>query len=374
MKIEKIITYIVVIALVAGIIIILFGKARPQSALNEVLNNTDSRSLSMEEKSSSFKKYQEIVRPSGFVNTDGKEIKLEELVGKKVILLDFMTYSCINCQRTFPYLNDWYEKYEDKGLEIVAIHTPEFAFEHKKENVEKAFKEFGLKFPAILDNDYATWNAYGNNYWPRKYLIDIDGYIVYDHIGEGKYEETEKKIIDLLNERNERLGEPVIEGGNITKPVAKEETGFGISPETYLGSGRADKQYGEGAMCLNGACTFESPISIPEDRFSLSGKWKQSFENIELVDQVGGSLFYHFSAGKVHIVAESDKPVTAEIYIDGKIIDPSIYGDDIKSGSVTFSSSKLYTLVDTKGKIQTHMLEIRFKNPGFKGYAFTFGR
>lgn len=374
MKIEKIITYIVVIALVAGGIILIFGKSHPQSALNDVLNKTDSQSLSIEEKASTFKKYQEIVNPSGFVNTENKPITLGEFVGKKVILIDFVTYSCINCQRTFPYLNDWYTKYKDKGLEIVAIHTPEFAFEHKKENVEKAFKEFGLKFPAVLDNDYATWNAYGNNYWPRKYLIDIDGYMVYDHIGEGKYEETEKKIIDLLNERNERLGEPLIEGGNLTKDISKEESALGISPETYLGSNRADKQYGQGAMCLNGSCTFENPISVPEDRFSLSGKWKQSSENVELVDPTGGSLFYHFSAGKVHLVADADKPVSAEIYIDGKIINPDIAGADVKNGSVIFSSSRLYTLVDIKSKIETHMLEIRFKDPGFRGYAFTFGR
>src|SRR3989344_7615215 len=134
-------------------------------------------------------KYKEIVNPSGFVNTDG--ITVGSQVGKKVVLVDFMTYSCINCQRTFPYLNAWYKKYKDQGLEIIGIHTPEFAFEKDIENVREAMKRFGIMHPVVLDNDYATWRAYGNRFWPRKYLIDIHGDIVYDHIGEGAYEETE---------------------------------------------------------------------------------------------------------------------------------------------------------------------------------------
>jgi cytochrome c biogenesis protein CcdA/thiol-disulfide isomerase/thioredoxin len=130
--------------------------------------------LSLMTKKMKYSMYKELVNPSGFVNSD--PFQLKDIVGKKVILLDVMTYSCINCQRTFPYANAWYEKYKDKGLEIVAIHTPEFAFEHKIENVRDAMTKFGIKFPVVLDNDYGTWNAYGNNYWPRKYLIDIDGF------------------------------------------------------------------------------------------------------------------------------------------------------------------------------------------------------
>ncbi len=167
-----------------------------------------------------YPRYKEIVDPAGFVNSE--PFQLADLVGKKVILLDIMTYSCINCQRTFPYVNAWYDKYKDAGLAVVGIHTPEFAFEHKKENVEEAAEEFGLKFPLVLDNDYATWNAYGNRYWPRKYLIDIDGNIVYDHIGEGGYEETEMKIQELLRERNERLGEDMVIASGIANPENAE--------------------------------------------------------------------------------------------------------------------------------------------------------
>lgn len=371
-NLEKIILYIVLVALSIGASILVFGKPQPQSAVNEILNTVASETIAPSEKKTVFKKYNEIVNPKGFVNTVDKPITIGEFIGKKVILIDFVTYSCINCQRTFPYLSSWYEKYNDKGLQIIAIHTPEFAFEHKKENVEKAFKEFGLNFPAVLDNNYSTWNAWDNSYWPRKYLIDIDGYVVYDHIGEGKYEETEKKIVDLLNERNKRLGEPLLPGGTITKSPVAEETGRGISPETYLGSQRAELQYGKALMCESGACTYDAPIDIPNSRFSLSGKWKQVFENIELVSNTG-SLFYQFTAGKVHLVADGRSPVTAKVFVDGEPIGSSLAGNDVINSEVTFSDSRLYNLVDTKGKTESHMLELRFSNSGFRGYAFTFG-
>jgi cytochrome c biogenesis protein CcdA/thiol-disulfide isomerase/thioredoxin len=160
------------------------------------------------DRNNSFVLAPEIVNPSGFINTDGKPITLSEFTGKKVVLVSFWTYSCINCKRTLPYLNSWYEKYKDQGLEIVSIHTPEFAYERVLKNVEaQVFNTYDIKYPVVLDNDYSTWKAFGNRYWPRKYLIDIDGYIVYDHIGEGAYDETEDEIVEALKKRAERLGE-----------------------------------------------------------------------------------------------------------------------------------------------------------------------
>ena len=153
-------------------------------------------------KAQKAKKYtsaREIVPGGGFINTE--PFKLKDFIGKKVILLDFWTYSCINCQRTTPYLNAWYEKYKDQGLVIVGVHTPEFDFEKVYENVANAVKEEGIKYPVVQDNDYATWQTYENRFWPRKYLIDIDGYIIYDHIGEGAYDETERLIQTALKER-----------------------------------------------------------------------------------------------------------------------------------------------------------------------------
>jgi thiol-disulfide isomerase/thioredoxin len=142
----------------------------------------------------------DISTPDGFINTDGKPITLAELRGKKVVLVSFWTFSCINCKRTLPYLNEWYSKYKDQGLEIVSIHTPEFAFEKVLKNVEDAVKVQGIQYPVVLDNDFSTWQAYGNQYWPRKYLLNKDGYIIYDHIGEGAYEETENRIKQALEE------------------------------------------------------------------------------------------------------------------------------------------------------------------------------
>src|SRR3989338_6748638 len=179
--------------------------------------------------------YKEIISPSGFVNTDG--ITMRELIGKKVVLVDFMTYSCINCQRTFPYMVAWYGKYKNQGLEIVGIHTPEFAFEKNIENVRAAMKKFGITYPVVLDNGYATWSAYGNRYWPRKYLVDIYGNIVYDHIGEGAYEETEMKIQGLLQEHARVLGEDAgVETEGVIARTMPPAPNTARSPETYFGS------------------------------------------------------------------------------------------------------------------------------------------
>jgi thiol-disulfide isomerase/thioredoxin len=148
----------------------------------------------------------EITQPAGFVNTDGEPVTIDQYIGKKVILVSFMTYSCSNCQATFPYINAWYEKYASDGFIVIGIHTPEFAFEKDLQNVILAMQKYGVTYPVVLDNEYATWKAYGNRYWPHEYLIDIHGNIVYDHIGEGAYEATESRILEALEERKSFLG------------------------------------------------------------------------------------------------------------------------------------------------------------------------
>jgi len=190
--------------------------------------SADVQTMSIQEKEKIYPAAKEIVAPAGFINVDN--VKIQDLIGKKVILVDFWTYSCINCQRTLPYLTSWYEKYKDQGLEIIGVHTPEFEFEKKIENVQWAIDKYGIKYPVALDNDYGTWNAYANRYWPRKYLIDIDGYVVYDHIGEGAYDATEKKIQELLRERMVRL--------NLSGEVA----GGMVSPE---GGGSGGRRFGQ---------------------------------------------------------------------------------------------------------------------------------
>jgi cytochrome c biogenesis protein CcdA/thiol-disulfide isomerase/thioredoxin len=288
--------------------------------------------------------YIEIVNPSGFVNSES--FKLKDLIGKKVILVDFMTYSCINCQRTYPYLKDWYQKYKDKGLEIVAIQTPEFSFEKRIENVTRSAKENGLTFPIVLDNDYGTWNAYRNQYWPHKYLIDLNGNIVYDHIGEGNYQETEDKIVELLS----------------TSKIQSSVTPYSVtaqSPETYFGAQR-NEYFGNGTPGLETSAAFSLPNYISSNKFYLEGKWSVSYENAS-PSEAQASITYRFNAKDVFLVAESAQASEAEVYLDNQ-----------KIKTIEVKDSKLYPIISlpTAGE---HTLKIIFKSPGIYIYTFTFG-
>lgn len=309
-------------------------------------------------------KYKEIVSPSGFVN--GKAFKLADLVGKKVILLDFMTYSCINCQRTYPYLNAWYKMYKDQGLEIVGIHTPEFAFEKDIDNVREAALEFGLQFPIVLDNDYATWNAYGNRYWPRKYLIDIEGNVVYDHIGEGSYDKTEAKIKELLMGRAEKMGTYVSED----LVEVEQYKVFAYSPETYFGAWR-NTNFGNGTPSKEYQDKFIIPEEPKRDTFYFGGEWKI---NEEFSENIGSpvELVFKFDAKEVYMVAESYQPVGIQVYLDGSLIVDTFAGKDVKSGKAIINDSRLYHLLSLPVNGE-HTLRIIFDNPGAHIYTFTFG-
>jgi thiol-disulfide isomerase/thioredoxin len=189
-----------------------------------------------------FPKAKEIVNPTGFINTDN--ITISELIGRKVILVDFWTFLCINCQNTLPYLKSWYAKYKDQGLIIIGVHTPELPPERDPENVKAAVKRLGIEYPVVLDNNYATWNAYSNHYWPTMYLIDIDGYIVYTHIGEGAYSETEQTIQRLLLERS-----ITIRGGS-TAILSSTFQALEVSPIKAKLSAHAWATESEPALCL----------------------------------------------------------------------------------------------------------------------------
>lgn len=347
------------------------GPVNPQLE-NNVETEAKPTDQTKDQGSKSFKndalfKYKEIVNPSGFVNSG--EFQLEDLIGKKVILLDFMTYSCINCQRTFPYLNAWYKMYKDQGLEIVGIHTPEFAFEKNIDNVKKAALEFGLLFPLVLDNDYATWNAYANRFWPRKYLIDINGNIVYDHIGEGAYTETEAKIVELLNQRAEMLGTHVSK----ERVSVPEYSLYARSPETYFGSWR-NNNFGNGKYQLMGEQIFAMPDSIELNKFYLDKTWNIAYEYAENVN-APVSLKFKFDAKDVYLVASGDddnNQKEIEIYLDGSMVSLNNSGDDVNMGRVEIKDSKLYHLISLPVAGE-HILEIIFKNPRTKIYTFTFG-
>jgi len=377
-KNKNAITLSVVLVIMVGIVFYLDSgdnsKSPASSSSSDVKLNVNSQTK--EEKAKKYEVAKEISTPDGFINTDGKSIAIEENIGKKVILVDFWTYSCINCQRTLPYLNEWQEKYGDKGLLILGVHTPEFDFEKDYENVKKAVEKFGIKYPVVLDNDFSTWQAYKNRYWPRKYLIDIDGFVVYDHIGEGGYEETEKKIVELLNEKNKRMGESEI-SLDMSSPKDTPSIDFKKvkSPETYLGGKRMEYIASlPASSCVNKDCDFTYSGKIKLNAFEFSGRWNAGQEETVLKSS-DGSLYQRFSANKLNLVAGTidGKEVKAEIYLDGKKADVSNEGSDVKDGAVTFKDHRLYNLIDLKGNYGEHTLEIRFLDSGVSVFAFTFG-
>lgn len=315
--------------------------------------------LSPEEKERYYKKAIEISTPDGFVNTDGKPITLESLRGQ-VVLLDIWTYSCINCQRTIPYLNEWYKKYQTEGFEIVGLHTPEFAFEKVLANVEQATKGFGIEFPVVLDNDYSTWTAYGNKYWPRKYLIDIDGYIVYDHIGEGAYAETELSIQRALAERAERMGEEFVADGavvTVESDLVAEQSKV-KSKEAYFGSFRND-QLENGPKRTAIKDTFSIPDEVKTSVVYLGGEWDIVREYAKA--SAGASIVYKYDAKDVYMVAGSATPVTVDVY-----------KDDVLVKSIVVQEEKLYPLIEGDGYgVSTLRLEV--KDAGVQVFSFTFG-
>ena len=322
-------------------------------------------------KSEQYDTAKEIIAPAGFINTNGEAVNLQDLIGQKVILVDFWTYSCINCQRTTPYLTSWYEKYRDQGLEIVGVHTPEFEFEKKLENVQAAVDQWGIKYPVVLDNDYGTWRNYKNRYWPRKYLIDIDGFIVYDHIGEGAYEETEKKIQELLKERMEVLQMAGEISSDIVAPENVEAVDSAIrrSPETYFGALR-NINFGNGATGRTGVQTLTLPETILKDTLYLSGQWDIQGEYAKNL-AAGATIVFKFEAQKVFMVARADQEVTLEILIDGQPV--KIPGSDVINGQAVIQQDRLYRLVEDSFGSGAHTLEIIVTQPGLEVFTFTFG-
>ncbi|MBI3026771.1 thioredoxin family protein [Candidatus Woesearchaeota archaeon] len=305
---------------------------------------------------------------------NSEPLKIEQLRGK-VVLVDFWTYTCINCIRTLPYLKEWDKKYRDKGLVIVGVHTPEFEFEKKYENVLKAVNDYQLKYAVAQDNNYATWSVYQNRYWPHKFLIDVDGYIRYDHIGEGAYDETEKMIQLLLKERMERLNKKNGINVNITKPSDMPEFQKIGTPEIYFGYQFDRGNLGYQGLKPDSTTDFKISPSPYKNYVYLSGKWKYSIDNMELVSDEGEILLI-FEAKKVNIVAGSENGSDAYVYLDNNPLNEKNKGNDVQLNA-NFSVSKinefkLYNLVSA-GNYGTHALDIAAVGKGFKIYTFTFG-
>lgn len=328
---------------------------------------------SVEEKTTKYPKAPELSGIVGYINT-GSDIKLGKLrEEKKVVLVDFWTYTCINCQRTIPYLNAWYEKYRDKGLEIVGVHSPEFEFEKDYNNVRDAVARFGIKYPVVQDNDFKTWKSYGNNFWPRKYLIDVDGFIRYDHIGEGAYDETERFIQELLDERAKRMNLGIEIDKNISTPSGAVEVNpiMVNTPEIYLGYGYARSPLGNPEN-FQPEKTFS--YVLPDSRewtdnlVYLGGKWQGNVDSEES-RQDGAKIGLRYSARNVNIVAGGSGNIT--VRIDGEIISGLDEGPDVAEGVARIDANKLYNLVLSKS-YGVHELLLTVSGD-VKIYTFTFG-
>ncbi|MBI4158663.1 redoxin domain-containing protein [Candidatus Woesearchaeota archaeon] len=329
------------------------------------------REMGKVSKKEEFQKAPELTGISGYFNTD--KIKISELKGK-VVLVDFWTYSCINCIRTLPHLVEWDKKYGDMGLVIIGVHTPEFDFEKKPENVQDAIEKFGIEYAVVQDNDYETWNAYSNRYWPHKYLIDSKGNIKYDHVGEGGYEETEKKIQDLLREIDNQID------GNVSKLEDKTPK-VKTTPELYAGFGfalpRGQNIGNKEGLQPGKVVSYKTEGDLKENVIYLEGNWRSNEDSLRAQDNRSASVILGFTANSVNVVADSlnDKPLKVDVFINGEYIDETNAGSDVefdgKRSYIILDKPRLYNVFN--GYYGAYLLTLRTDSKDFAFNAFTFG-
>ena len=310
----------------------------------------------------------DLVGISGYINTTPEDLK--NAMKNKVVLYDFWTYSCINCIRTLPYLTAWNEKYADKGLLIIGVHSPEFEFEKDINNVKNAVQKYGIKYPVVLDSDHQTWSAFGNQYWPREYITDYQGYIRHDHIGEGNYDETEKMIQQLLDERSQHLGLNVVADQSLVNMPEHQFSSL-QTPELYFGYSFAQgRNYLGNSEGFNPGqtVTYSLPAQQDRDYYYLDGKWQNLSDSMKLVSD-NGKIVLPYYAKSVHVVAANES--TIRILLDGNPIKLQDSGDDVQNATAHISENRLYNIVSTS-QAGPHTLTI-IAQPGFQIYTFTFG-
>ncbi|MGH9976298.1 MAG: redoxin family protein [Nitrososphaeraceae archaeon] len=336
-----------------------------------------------------FMKAPEFAQISGYINTpNNSQITLSSLKGK-VVLLYIWTYTCINSIRPMPYIDDWIQKYSDKGLVVVGVHSPEFQFEKNYTNVKDAVQRFGIKYPVILDSDHGTWNAYKNNYWPRYYLIDTQGYIRYDHIGEGDYNQIEKSIQSLVAERAALMGAKEISFNAQPTTVIEPESLYyvdlsqNMTPEIYIGYNTARAPLGnpEGfkpeqtvSYSIPSTTNFSPHIAY------LQGKWKNNPDNMELQSDTGRIVLTYFgksvniiAGGKGEGVVFNDDEIEGGGSATPALTSKKSLGDDLSSdGSFRIDGQRLYNLA-IHSNYTAHSIVIDVKGKGFQFYTFTFG-
>ena len=319
---------------------------------------------------SGIKKAPNLVGISHYLNTSSEE--LAKKMKDKVILYDIWTYSCINCIRTLPFITSWDEKYSEQGLLIIGIHSPEFEFEKDPQNVKIAIEKYGITYPIVMDNSMETWKAFENNYWPRKYIADHKGNLRYDHIGEGGYQETEKIIQQLLDERAIAMN---IENISENKLVAIEEFEHTLfrTPELYFGYKFAQNRNQLGSdegFQPERIVKYSEPKNIQLNKFYPIGNWKNHQDSMELTE-LKGMIKLSFDAKEVNIVTENNAQL--EIFLDGVPLTKKQAGSDISFGNrIDVSNAGMYNIISSETSI-SHTMEIVIDGKGFQAFTFTFG-
>jgi thiol-disulfide isomerase/thioredoxin len=291
---------------------------------------------------------------------NSQPLTLMQLKGK-VVLVDFWTYSCINCYRTIPYLKNWYQKYHDKGFEIIAVHSPEFDFEKNETNVKNAIAKYGIQYPVALDNQYVTWDHFQNKFWPALYLIDQEGQVVYQHVGEGDYEITENNIHKLLNLK---------ESPSTIKNPDKEMKSR--TQETYLGFARTIHFASPQKIVKERTAQYTQPDDLLLNHWALRGAWIMDAEKI-ISAQANATLSFHFKAKKIFVVmgTVANKSIQAKILLNGKLVS-SENGKDVAKGLVDIKEHRMYEIVSLDQNT-SGILQIVPASSGLEVYVFTFG-
>jgi cytochrome c biogenesis protein CcdA/thiol-disulfide isomerase/thioredoxin len=299
----------------------------------------------------------------------------EELRGK-VVLVDFWTYSCVNCLRALPYVKAWYAKYKDHGLVVIGVHTPEFAFEKDPVNVRRAVGELGVTYPVALDNDYAIWQGFNNQYWPAHYFIDADGHIRGHHFGEGDYEESERTIRQLLAEGGySDLPPPGMQFDGAVGVQAPADEADDQSPETYLGYARAQNFRSPGGLTHDRPQSYTAPAALELNQWALEGMWVVDPEKAVL-RKSPGRIVYRFHARDLHLVlgpGAGGKPVRFRVQIDGVAPGANHGADTDANGNGVVKEQRLYQLIRQGAAVGEHVFSIEFLDSDVQAYSFTFG-
>lgn len=302
-------------------------------------------------------------------------LNVEALRGK-VVVVDFWTYSCINCLRALPFVESWYQKYKDHGLVVIGVHAPEFAFEKDPSNVRRAVADLKIIYPVALDNDYAIWQAFNNQYWPAHYFIDATGRVRAHHFGEGNYDESERIIRKLLTEAGQNdLPPPGMEQPKAVGVQAPPDEAHDQSPETYVGYRRAENFASPGGFAQDQAHGYAAPAALKLNQWALGGSWNVDPEKAVL-RAAGGKIEFRFYARDLHLVLGPDtggKPVRFRVTLDGAAPAANHGADTDSSGAGIIDRQRLYQLIRQAGDVGEHVFSIEFLDPGVQAYSFTFG-